>query len=306
MARDMRVRLRHRTTEILSNDHLQKIQAYLPPLNFITLHYAYFILTCLVASIIFYCSSRPTWDITYTDSLYLVVSAMTEAGLNTVNLSTMTTFQQVILFLLICCGSQIFVSIATVLARKRVFESRFKHLVKLQKDARRTHRRSMSAPRADDNVARKLDSAQKPENPSDMSDFESRHSMPRDPITLPSASHAAAGAPGTAEREMADQEEGRAGASFDSSATQAVDPADVIGAAPSPRAVHYADSPSGAGPGYGQVLSFVGVGSTSYRLPFAAAGDGIYNRGRKKEKASAEEEPPLNHSEYVAPLILIS
>lgn len=30
----------------------------------------------------------------YTDALFLVVSAMTEAGLNTVNLSTLSTFQQ--------------------------------------------------------------------------------------------------------------------------------------------------------------------------------------------------------------------
>lgn len=39
---------------------------------------------------------------------------MTEAGLNTINLSQMNTFQQFILFLLILLGSAIWVSIAVV------------------------------------------------------------------------------------------------------------------------------------------------------------------------------------------------
>jgi hypothetical protein len=50
---------------------------------------------------------------------------MTESGLNTVNLSQMTTWQQALLFLLIVFGSSIWVSIWTVVARKHVFEQRF-------------------------------------------------------------------------------------------------------------------------------------------------------------------------------------
>ena len=48
----------------------------LPPLNFITIHYAYFISTCLVASLIFWGSSTPAKSVSYIDSLFLVVSAM--------------------------------------------------------------------------------------------------------------------------------------------------------------------------------------------------------------------------------------
>ena len=48
----------------------------LPPLNFITIHYAYFISTCLVASLIFWGSSTPPKSVSYIDSLFLVVSAM--------------------------------------------------------------------------------------------------------------------------------------------------------------------------------------------------------------------------------------
>ncbi|KAK4236468.1 cation transport protein-domain-containing protein [Achaetomium macrosporum] len=110
-----------------------RIPAWLPPLNFITIHYAYFIVVCLVTSVIFWGSSDPPRSISYTDSLFLVVSAMTEAGLNTVNLSRMTTWQQTILFLLIILGSSIWVSIWTVVARKHAFEQRFQDIVRAER-----------------------------------------------------------------------------------------------------------------------------------------------------------------------------
>ncbi|KAF3013523.1 hypothetical protein E8E14_008834 [Neopestalotiopsis sp. 37M] len=115
--------------------------AYLPPLNFITIHYLYFVVVSFVSSVIFYCSSEPRWSISYTDSLFLVISAMTEAGLNTVNLSQMTTWQQIMLWLLIILGSSIWVSIWTVLARKHSFEKRFKDIAR-----RSTLRQSRSQP----------------------------------------------------------------------------------------------------------------------------------------------------------------
>ncbi|KAF7856361.1 hypothetical protein EAF04_009889 [Stromatinia cepivora] len=119
---------------------ISPIFALLPPLNFITIHYTYFIITLLITSLIFWGSSNPSKSISYVDSLFLVTSAMTEAGLNTVNLSTMTTFQQVILWLLIVVGSAIFVSVATVRTRKRAFEVRFGEVVGRQKEERKRER----------------------------------------------------------------------------------------------------------------------------------------------------------------------
>jgi hypothetical protein len=87
-----------------------KITSFLPPLNFITVHYTYFLATCLVTSLIFYGCSDPKFSIGYTDSLFLVVSAMTEAGLNTVNLSQMTTGQQFLLWFLIGIVGYLFLS----------------------------------------------------------------------------------------------------------------------------------------------------------------------------------------------------
>lgn len=68
---------------------------------------------------------------------------MTEAGLNTVNLSQMNTFQQFILFLLIVLGSAIWVSIAVVYVRKKAFEQRFKSIV----GEERQRQRDRSSPR---------------------------------------------------------------------------------------------------------------------------------------------------------------
>ncbi|KAK3391537.1 cation transport protein-domain-containing protein [Sordaria brevicollis] len=119
-----------------------RLRAVLPPVNFISIHYAYFIVVCLLASLIFWGSSHPTQRISYTDSLFLVVSAMTETGLNTVDLSTITLWQQILLFLLIISGSAIWVSIWTVQIRKHAFEERFKDLVRTDR-LRRASRSSL-------------------------------------------------------------------------------------------------------------------------------------------------------------------
>ena len=74
---------------------------------------------------------------------------MTEAGLNTVNLSQLNTFQQFILFLLILLGSAIWVSIAVLHVRRKAFERRFKSIVEEERQWRRnrsTSRRRPSLP----------------------------------------------------------------------------------------------------------------------------------------------------------------
>ncbi|KAI1806350.1 TrkH-domain-containing protein [Daldinia bambusicola] len=112
---------------------MRSLRTLLPPLNFITIHYVYFLLVPLISSVVFWGSSNPRASISYVDSLFLVTSAMTEAGLNTVNLSQMTTWQQVLLWLLIIIGSSIWVSIWTVLVRKHAFEARFEEIVRKER-----------------------------------------------------------------------------------------------------------------------------------------------------------------------------
>lgn len=115
---------------------IRALRSILPPFNFITIHYTYFLATCLISAIIFWGSSTPARSISFTDSLFLTVSAMTLAGLNTVNLSTLNTFQQFLLFLLIMLGSAIFVSAFVVQVRRTAFEKRFKDVIQAQRQSR--------------------------------------------------------------------------------------------------------------------------------------------------------------------------
>ncbi len=62
---------------------------------------------------------------------------MTLAGLNTINLSQINTFQQFLLFLLTLLGSAVFVSIAMVHIRKKAFERKFKSIAENERQRRR-------------------------------------------------------------------------------------------------------------------------------------------------------------------------
>lgn len=150
----------HRLPEIFRT-HLRP---WILRISFISWHYTYFCVTCLLASLTFWGSSTPERSVSYIDSLFLCISAMTEAGqcparpqvvcannwhrfehdqpLDTVSPShscirvsnstdlKSNTWQQVMLFLLIIFGSSIFVSIAILHIRKRAFEQKFAELVK--------------------------------------------------------------------------------------------------------------------------------------------------------------------------------
>jgi len=69
---------------------------------------------------------------------------MTLAGLNTINLSILNTFQQFILFLLILMGSAIWVSIAVVHVRRKAFERRFTSIAEEARQRPKNRSRSES------------------------------------------------------------------------------------------------------------------------------------------------------------------
>ena len=117
------------------------MRRYLPPVHFITIHYAYFFATTLVSAVIIWGSATPDRSVRFIDALFLAVSAMTLAGLNTINLSTLNTFQQFWLFLLIIIGSAIFVSSFVVQVRKHAFETKFRDVIEQRKRRRPGSRR---------------------------------------------------------------------------------------------------------------------------------------------------------------------
>ncbi|KAK6340335.1 hypothetical protein TWF730_002098 [Orbilia blumenaviensis] len=105
--------------------HLRRRRVPSLGVGFLTYHYGYFIVTTLVASGILWGAHNPRGELGYVDALFLSVSAMTLAGLNTVDLSALNTFQQFILFLQLLLGSSVFVSIVIVHIRRFAFEKRF-------------------------------------------------------------------------------------------------------------------------------------------------------------------------------------
>ncbi|KAK0439454.1 potassium transporter [Desarmillaria tabescens] len=91
-------------------------------LTFYRIHMVAFVFIPLIFSGIFYaCNGR--FHISYLDSLFLCYSAMTLTGLSTVNLSTLTVSQQVVLYLLMMVGDMSTVSWIMVLVRKRYFRT---------------------------------------------------------------------------------------------------------------------------------------------------------------------------------------
>ncbi|KAH6680618.1 putative potassium transporter [Halenospora varia] len=108
--------------------------------TFLAIHRAYFILMCAICSAIFWLATRPDRSIRYIDSVFMVVSALTGTGLSTLNLSSLDTGQQIMMFLLMFCGSPTLISVFVVWIRRRAFESKYAHVVQ----GKKAHQRSTS------------------------------------------------------------------------------------------------------------------------------------------------------------------
>ncbi|KAK5088404.1 low affinity potassium transporter [Lithohypha guttulata] len=106
--------------------------------NFITIHYLYISLMALFWSGMFYSIG----GVDYIDSLFFASGACTQSGLNTVDVNTIKTGQQVILYLLAMVCNPIFIHTSVVFVRLYSFEKRFKDIVRDAKQLRRTRSRS--------------------------------------------------------------------------------------------------------------------------------------------------------------------
>ncbi|RDB17612.1 Low-affinity potassium transport protein [Hypsizygus marmoreus] len=99
--------------------------------TFFRIHLGAFVLIPLISSGIFY-ASNGRFHVKFVDALFLCYSAMTATGLTTVNLSTLTVWQQVILFLLMGLGNITTVSWIMVLVRKHYFKSRCEYVASIR------------------------------------------------------------------------------------------------------------------------------------------------------------------------------
>lgn len=130
-------------------------------LNFYRLHMLYFIVVILVSSIIFYGEGLANGStevngtkLRYIDALFLCCSAMTTTGLNTVNVGSLTSFQQAMLCVLLLIGNVVFVSTFVVVIRRHYFRRKLAHVVehsksgqKVLRDIERQERQQASNPK---------------------------------------------------------------------------------------------------------------------------------------------------------------
>ncbi|KAJ8486785.1 hypothetical protein ONZ51_g4605 [Trametes cubensis] len=127
---------------VLSKTKLEDFQAYLRRhLNFYRVHLLFFTFTPLIFSGIFY-AGNGEYHIDYIDCLFNCVSAMTVCGLATVDLSSLTPFQQAVLFIQMCLGSPVVISWTMVYIRRSFFARKFQRIVEAElarRAARRMH-----------------------------------------------------------------------------------------------------------------------------------------------------------------------
>ncbi|KAK2865110.1 hypothetical protein FQN49_003902 [Arthroderma sp. PD_2] len=114
--------------------------------NFICLHYAWIIGVTLVGSIILY----PGGNMAYVDALFFASGAATQSGLNTIDVNTLYTYQQVWLWFGSMIANPIVIHSAVVFVRLYWFEQRFQHVVREAKALRRSRSRSRATTREPD------------------------------------------------------------------------------------------------------------------------------------------------------------
>ena len=113
-------------------------------MNFYRLHIVYFLLTIILLSIVMYGSgvngnsgdAEASFKLRYIDAIFLCASAMTNAGLNTINLNDLTGFQQSILYILILIGNVTVTTNAAIWIRRYFLRKHIKEFLDRSKAAR--------------------------------------------------------------------------------------------------------------------------------------------------------------------------
>ncbi|KAJ5160881.1 uncharacterized protein N7482_007885 [Penicillium canariense] len=93
-----------------------------PPINFLTLHYAWIITLGILSLVIVY----PYGNLRAIDAYFFGASASTESGLNTVDVKALKTYQQVYIYIIPILGNFGFINIIVVIFRVRWFEKHLK------------------------------------------------------------------------------------------------------------------------------------------------------------------------------------
>ncbi|KAI0785108.1 cation transport protein-domain-containing protein [Abortiporus biennis] len=106
--------------------------------NFYRIHLLLFIITPLIFATIFW-ASNGEYKIHFIDALFINVSAATGTGLSTIDLSSLTPWQQTLIVIIELIGNQVFVSWIVVFIRRLYYRRRLQHIV--EAEARRSMNR---------------------------------------------------------------------------------------------------------------------------------------------------------------------
>ncbi|KAI4188415.1 MAG: hypothetical protein LQ348_003933, partial [Seirophora lacunosa] len=115
-------------------------------LNFITIHYLYIMSLTIAGSVLIY----PAGNTAYIDALFFASGCATQSGLNTIDINSLSTYQQVVIYLLTMIATPTFIHTFVVFVRLYWFERRFQHIVREARNLRRTRSRSRTKTEAKD------------------------------------------------------------------------------------------------------------------------------------------------------------
>ncbi|EKM49791.1 uncharacterized protein PHACADRAFT_214314 [Phanerochaete carnosa HHB-10118-sp] len=104
--------------------------------NFYRIHLLCFIILPIIFAGIFV-ASNGRFTTVYIDALFVCVSAATGTGLSTIDLSSLTAWQQTILVILEIAGNQVFVCWIVVFIRRYYFRKHLDHVVSVEQELRR-------------------------------------------------------------------------------------------------------------------------------------------------------------------------
>ncbi|KAL0931925.1 potassium ion transporter [Colletotrichum truncatum] len=119
-----------------------------PHFNFISAHYFWICGLTILGSILIYASAGG--QMAYIDALFFASGANTQAGLNTIDVNLLNTFQQICLYFFTMTSNPITIHSSVVFLRLYWFEKRFQTVVREARQRRNTISKSMSRARGDD------------------------------------------------------------------------------------------------------------------------------------------------------------
>ncbi|KAJ5806046.1 uncharacterized protein N7503_003648 [Penicillium pulvis] len=124
-----------------------------PPVDFLTLHYAWIITLSVLSLAIIY----PYGNLRAVDAYFFGASASTESGLNTIDVKALKTYQQVYIYLIPILGNFGFINIIVVIVRLRWFKKRLQeiapHILRPQLSAEQDTEAQLRAERDSEDVS---------------------------------------------------------------------------------------------------------------------------------------------------------